>query len=49
VLRKDMYGALLIDEFVDNLLWMLDPPRASPVDILRVHESKYYCDLEEKI
>jgi acetoin utilization deacetylase AcuC-like enzyme len=49
VLRKDMYGALLIDEFVDNLLWMLEPPRACPVDILRVHESKYFSDLEEKV
>jgi len=41
VLLKQPTGALLVDEFADNLLWMMDPPAACIADILRVHEYGY--------
>lgn len=41
VLLKQPTGALLVDEFADNLLWMWEPPAACIADILRVHEYGY--------
>lgn len=56
VLLKQPTGALLVDEFADNLLWMWEPPPACIVDILRVHEYGYvhylktFCEeLEESL
>jgi len=39
----------MTDEFADTLLWILEPPRANAVDILRVHEAAYYSRIEELI
>lgn len=41
VLQEAPNGALLVDEFVDNLLWVWTPPPAAMADILRVHDYSY--------
>jgi len=41
VLQQAPNGALLVDEFVDNLLWVWTPAPAAVGDVLRVHDFSY--------
>ena len=41
ILQQAPNGALLVDEFVDNLLWVWTPAPAGMGDILRVHDYSY--------
>jgi acetoin utilization deacetylase AcuC-like enzyme/ankyrin repeat protein len=48
VLSANPQGALLVDEFADNLLWMNNPLPATVSDILRVHEYSYFRSIQSK-